>query len=1460
MLGSSTTNAQGSITFSSLTAVAFSAVDPLSNGVASGAGPSFYVIDVDPFSLACAGTALDPTQTNGTCANEAYDGPFTLSVGTHTIYYFSEDNVGNQENVNVASVTVTVPTDVLPPRTTLTIGVPYAYDEGETGVYVSSETPFTLTAVDDALTVGDGSGVGVAHTYYAIDGTTFTYTEPFYVVAEGTHTVSYYSVDLIGNTEVVHSTDVSVDNTPPVVSLYMTGNFINITAYDPESNGVDVGLDQIYYQVDAATAPSVYVSSFTLAPGTHTVLYAADDFLGNGQDTFYAATVIIDTTPPTVTSDLPTSGYENSATPTLALSYADSGRGVNTATVMLTLDGANVTSAAVVTASSVTYTPPSGLSQGTHTLVLTLSNLSGITTSSTSTFVVDTVPPVTSLQVDGLTTSTTNLLLLSTDTVGFISTDAVSGVAQTYYTLDAGTQTVYVSTFSVSVGTHTLSYYSVDKASNVESNHSAFLTVRPYDVTPPTLTLAPPIGSTVTITTPTIAAVYVDTGTGVSTTTFKLSLDGVSVTTRTTITASSATYVPTAALSQGTHTVTAQVADYAGNVAYATSTFFLDSIPPVTTLLVDGLARSATGLTLISTDTIGFVAVDTGTGVAETLYSLDASTPIVYTSTFSISAGTHTLAYHSVDNAGNAEAPRSFALSVRLYDITPPRLTLTPPVGSTVTITTPTVTAVYVDTGSAVNTATLQLALDGVNVTTRAMITASSATYVPPAALAQGTHTVTAQIADADGNVAYATSTFFLDSIPPVTTLLVDGLARGATSLVLVTTDTIGFVAVDSGTGVAATYYSLNGGTQTVYVSTFSLAAGPYTLAYHSVDKAGNVEATHAVSLAVNAAVAAPPTLTLTPMNGALVDVATPTITAVYVDTSSPVVLASFTLTLDGVNVTSHTTVGASTATYVPTAALAQGSHTVVASVANAAGLRASATSTFDLDTIAPVTSLQIDGLTRSATSVVIVTTDTVGFIAVDTGSGVAETLCSVNSTTYALVYTAPFSLAIGTYTIDYHSVDRAGNFEAAHAATLTVKLADTQPPTISLTPVNGSSDTTTAKPTFAAFYADTGTGINKASFQLVVDGVNVTTRAVVTSSSATYVPTAALSQGTHTAVAQVADVAGTVVSTTSVFRVDTAPPASTLLVDGAARSAASLVVTTTDTIAFSAVDPGGPGVGEILYQLSPSTAAVAYTSPFLLAVGTHTLVYHGVDVLGVAETPHTVALTVSPASNAIALSLSLSLSGSGSNETLNVSGSVQDAHTPTWIVSVAIGSDPASGYTAISTGVGNVSEEQGVGEGTILAIWSMNSLPSGNYTIKLSATDAFGNSASTYDIFQIEPGHVSLDRPAIAPATAAFGLLAHYAFPNPSNHGSSVDFRLQPGEADSVDLHIYNTAGRKILTTTIYNSTLLDDHNGLGTQYTYDYIWGVGGVGSGVYTYVFVAHKSGQTDIVVTGRAAVIK
>lgn len=45
-----------------------------------------------------------------------------------------------------------------------------------------------------------------------------------------------------------------------------------------------------------------------------------------------------------------------------------------------------------------------------------------------------------------------------------------------------------------------------------------------------------------------------------------------------------------------------------------------------------------------------------------------------------------------------------------------------------------------------------------------------------------------------------------------------------------------------------------------------------------------------------------------------------------------------------------------------------------------------------------------------------------------------------------------------------------------------------------------------------------------------------------------------------------------------------------------------------------------------------------------------------------------------------------------------------------------------------------------------------------------------------------------------------------------------------------------------------------------MGQQDAYDYIWNVSGVGTGVYSFVFVAHKSGEHDVVATGKIAVIK
>ncbi len=102
------------------------------------------------------------------------------------------------------------------------------------------------------------------------------------------------------------------------------------------------------------------------------------------------------------------------------------------------------------------------------------------------------------------------------------------------------------------------------------------------------------------------------------------------------------------------------------------------------------------------------------------------------------------------------------------------------------------------------------------------------------------------------------------DSQPPVTTLFVNGVAASGTSLILVSTDSLGFTASDAETGVLETRYSLDGSTiAIVFASTFSLAAGQHTFSFHSVDRAGNLETAKTVSLTVILYDVVAPTLAL---------------------------------------------------------------------------------------------------------------------------------------------------------------------------------------------------------------------------------------------------------------------------------------------------------------------------------------------------------------------------------------------------------------------------------------------------------------------------------------------------------------------------------------------------------------------------------------------------------------------
>ncbi|MBI2386860.1 MAG: Ig-like domain repeat protein [Elusimicrobia bacterium] len=830
--------------------------------------------------------------------------------------------------------------------------------------------------------------------------------------------------------------------------------------------------------------------------------------------------------------------------------------------------------------------------------------------------------------------------------------------------------------------------------------------------------------STITTAAPVVVATYVDSGRGVDVSSVRLTLDGVDVTTQAVVSASSATFAP--ALAQGAHVVAISLVDLAGNEASASARFFVDSLPPVTTLQVDGLAASTTALVIVSTNSLGFASADAGTGVAQTAYSLDGGASTVYGSPFSLAAGAHSLTYYSIDAAGNAESPRNAAINVLLYDATPPSVAVTPAAGSTVTTATPRIEAAYSDVGRGVDFSSVRLSLDGLDVTPLAAINASSAVFVPSSALSQATHTIVVQVSDLAGNQSASASTFLVDSLAPVTTLLVDGLSTSASTLVLISTNSLGFIAADSGTGVLETRYALDGLAEGVYVSTFTLSAGAHTLTYRSVDLAGNAETAKVVSLTVFGPDVNPPALALTPANGSTVTVATPVIGAVYADLGRGVDPTTVRLVLDGVDVTSLSAVTASSATFVPAAALAQAVHVVSARVADFAGNWSSADAAFLVDSIPPSTMLLVDGLPAASTSLVLVSTNALSFAASDAGSGVLQTRYALDGSAVETVFTSTFGLTPGLHTLAFHSVDLAGNVESLRHVALTVQAYDVTPPSVSLTPVNSS--TVTAVSAIVAVYSDAGRGIDASSVRMSFDGVDVTAQAVVTASSASYTPSAPLAQGAHAVTLQIADLAGNRASAVSTFVLDSVAPVTALLINGHVAVSGSLVLTSTDTVGFAAAD-AGTGILETLYSLDGAVESV-FTSTFTLSPGGHSLAFRSRDRAGNLEVTRIVSVSVtSPFSDTTPPLVRLDYPGTltlgveqAVGGVIDVRGAVSDASALTWTLETAPGAEATGGFATLASGAGNLSG--------LIATWNTAAL-SGYQTLRLRATDAFGNSAS---------------------------------------------------------------------------------------------------------------------------------
>jgi hypothetical protein len=126
----------------------------------------------------------------------------------------------------------------------------------------------------------------------------------------------------------------------------------------------------------------------------------------------------------------------------------------------------------------------------------------------------------------------------------------------------------------------------------------------------------------------------------------------------------------------------------------------------------------------------------------------------------------------------------------------------------------------------------------------------SSAGSFDLAAAGQGCHTANVRGWDNSGSTSDQTSGLYCyDNIAPITTATLSGTLDGT---VYVSPVKVTLTATDSGSGIAHTYYKVDSAAQVTYSAPFTVSAtGAHTVTFHSVDVAGNVEATNTVTFTI---------------------------------------------------------------------------------------------------------------------------------------------------------------------------------------------------------------------------------------------------------------------------------------------------------------------------------------------------------------------------------------------------------------------------------------------------------------------------------------------------------------------------------------------------------------------------------------------------------------------------------
>ncbi|WP_214627562.1 Ig-like domain-containing protein [Paenibacillus agaridevorans] len=386
--------------------------------------------------------------------------------------------------------------------------------------------------------------------------------------------------------------------------------------------------------------------------GTYHLIVTVEDKVGAHawEQTFFFD--INDTTAPAAPELTgPTDGASlNDTTPTI------SGTAEPGSTVTIILDGSDAGSVPVGAGGTWTWTPPTALGEGDHTVQVRAEDAAGNVGpgSAARTFTVDTTAPAApelTVPTDGASLNDTTPAIGGTAEPGSTVTIILDGNDVGTVSVGAGGTWTWTPPTALGEGDHTVQVRATDAAGNggTDSDTNTFT----VDTTPPTAPVltVPTDGASLNDTTPTIS------GTAEPGSTVTINLDGSDAESVPVGAGGTWTWTPPNALGEGDHSIVVRAEDAAGNGGpdSDTNTFTVDVTAPVITLL-----GSAT-MSILTGD----VFVDPGATAED---ALEGAVLVTVTGHVEhLTLGDYELTYRAQDSAGNlaAEVTRTVRVNAR---------------------------------------------------------------------------------------------------------------------------------------------------------------------------------------------------------------------------------------------------------------------------------------------------------------------------------------------------------------------------------------------------------------------------------------------------------------------------------------------------------------------------------------------------------------------------------------------------------------------------------------------------------------------------------------------------------------------------------------------------------------------------------------------------------------------------